>query len=183
MPSDDVQNYYGLYVPTTNVWDTDQIQNLPDESDQLKELLIRLYQNLNRMSLALNLKDSSIYDLQEFVNGQGWFPGNTTIDPAFGTDFRPVYRTVVNFGALPNAGVKTVAHNITCSTATSFTRIYGVATKPTSTFEYLPLPYVNLTLNKCIQLDVSNTYVTITTGIDYSAYTVCYVVLEYIQIS
>lgn len=184
MPSDDIGNYYGLYVPTTNVWDTDQIHNLEEESAQLKELLVRLYQNLNRMSLALNLKDSAIYDLQEFVTGAGWFPGDTTTDPAFSTDFRPVYRTVINFGALPNSATKSVAHNINCTTSTSFTKMYATATNPVSTFNYIPIPYASSTaVASNIELFADGTNVYIKTAANYSSYTICYVVLEYIQIS
>lgn len=181
---DDVGNYYGLFVPTTNVWDTDEINNLEEESAQLKELLIRLYQNLNRISLALNLKDSAIYDLQEFVTGAGWFPGDTTTDPAFSTDFRPVYRKVLNSGALPNSGLSTIPHNITCTTATSFTKLYGVATNPVSTFKYMPLPYSSVTaVADNIELYADGTNVYIKTAANYSALTISYVIIEYIQIS
>jgi hypothetical protein len=47
--------------------------------------------------------------------------------------------------------------------------------------QYIPLPYASPTLVNNIQLSVDATNVTITTGIDYSAYTVTYVILEYIK--
>jgi len=175
---------FGVYVPTTDVWDTSQIQSLKDESEQLKELLIRLYQNLNRLSTAANLKGSAIYDIQEFVDGSSWFQttANTTDNPSSSSVYRPERRLVINFGALPNTGTKSVAHKIPCTTSTSFTRIYATATNPVSTFSYIPIPYSStVSVNDNIELYVDGTNVNITTAADYSAYTICYVVLEYLQ--
>ena len=50
------QSNPGMMVPTTNVWDVSQIYNLQDISPELRELFVRLYQNLNKMALAVNLK-------------------------------------------------------------------------------------------------------------------------------
>jgi hypothetical protein len=177
MPGNDI----GLYIPTTNVWDTNQIQSLQDESPQLKELLVRLYQNLNRMALAVNLKESGLFDLNEFVTGEQWFPNPVNADPSLFSIGRPIYRTVINFGALPNTGSKSVAHNITCYTQTSFTRIYGCATKPTTAFSYIPLPFASPVLAENIKIEVDATNVVITTGSDRTAYTTSYVILEYLQ--
>ena len=43
----------GTQLPTTYIWDVSQIQNLNISSD-FKELLIRLYQNLNTMANVIN---------------------------------------------------------------------------------------------------------------------------------
>lgn len=171
---------YGAYVPTTNIWDVQQLYQLDVNSPAFKELLVRLYQNVNNIALVLNLKDSAIYDLQEFVNGQTFFP-NPALTSASATTptYRPVYRKVINFGALP-AATKSVNHNITCTATTTFTRIYGAASNTTG-LAYLPLPYANPTAANNISIDVSSTQVTVTTGIDRTAYNVCYIVLEYMQ--
>ncbi len=174
---------YGLYVPSSYVFDVQQIQQADVNSAEFKELLVRLYQNINSMCIALNLKDSGYYNTQEFVNGQMWFPNpnynsTTAVYPAF----RQVYRTVVNFGTLPAAGTKSVAHNVPYNPAYSGTRIYVTATDPVGLTE-IPVPFssaVDIAHN--IQLDVDATNVNITTGgHDYSNYTICYVVLEYIK--
>lgn len=172
----------GLFVPTTNVWDVTQIYSIDVTKPEFKELLVRLYQNINNISLALNLKDSGYYSLQEFVNSQRFFPDpNLNSTTAAVPVFRQVFRTVVNFGALPNAGTKSVAHNIAVNSGYSFTRIYGCASNTAAT-SFLPLPYATpAALNQNILLNADNTMVNITTGIDYSSYTTCYVILEYIK--
>lgn len=178
MPRDNV----GLFIPTSQVWDVDEINRVDVTSREFKELLVRLYQNLNRMAMAVNLKDSAIYDTSEFINGQTFFP-NPALTSSSGTVpvLRQVFRKVVNFGALPNAGVKSVAHGLTINGAVTFTRIYGTASETTSLL-YIPLPYASPTaLNLNIELSVTATNVVVTTAVDYSAYTVCYIVLEYLK--
>jgi len=171
----------GLFIPTTNVWDPTEIYSTEVTSPEFKELMVRLYQNLNTMAIAINLKDTGYYDTQEFVNSQLFFS-----DPALRStssrtpEYRQVYRKVINFGALPNAGTTNVAHGINCDANTTFTRIYGASTDPTGAYSYLPLPYSSTTLVNNIELSVTGTNVSITTGINRAAYTVTYVVLEYL---
>jgi hypothetical protein len=171
----------GLYIPTTNIWDVSQLYSTEVTDPAFKELLVRLYQNVNNIALALNLKDSAYYDQTEFVNGQMFFPNpanssQTVAAPAY----RNVYRMVINFGALPNAGAKSVAHNIPITAAYTFTRIYATASDTTG-LTYIPIPYASPTLVNNIQLDVTATNVTITTGSNRTNYNVCYVVLEYLK--
>jgi len=172
----------GAFIPTTQLWDVSEVYEGNVGNDDLKELLVRLYQNLNRMALSLNVKESAYYDTQEFVTGQQFFPlpGLNSSGTRF-PDYRSTFRKVINFGALPNTGTTNVAHGITCDANTIFTRIYGVATDPTGGFSYLPLPYSSPTLVSNIELSVDGTNVTIITGSDRTAYTVCYVVAEWIR--
>lgn len=169
----------GSFISSTNVWDPSEIyaSNL---SPELKEILVRMYQNLGLMSGNINLKDTGYYPTQEFVNGQLFYPNptNSSATSAYPA-YRQVYRTVVNFGALPNAGAKTVAHNIPVNIGYTFTRIYATATQPNTFF--IPIPYSSATLINNIEIFVDPTNVTIVTAIDYSAYTVCYAILEYIK--
>jgi hypothetical protein len=173
---------YGANVVTTSVWDPATIpQNL---DPVLKELFIRMYQNLNLMANVLNVKDTGFYTNQfETINGQQFFanPVNTSATNAKAIQ-RPVYRTTINFGALPNAGVKSVAHNIgiTNPSIFTFTRIYGAASDTTGR-TYIPLPFASPVLNENIKLDVDAVNVNITTGINRTNYNVCYIVLEYIK--
>jgi hypothetical protein len=85
---------------------------------------------------------------------------------------RSAYRKVVNFGQLPNAGAKAVAHNLTITSDWKFTHIYATASD-TSGISYIPVP------NSFIVVDATN--VTITTTSDLTAYNECYVVLEYLK--
>lgn len=172
---------YGAFAPTTNVWDVNQVYSVDVQSPEFKELIVRLYQNLNLMSLLLNIKDSGYYNTQEFVCGQLLFPNPNLSSSSSSTPaFRQIIRQVINFGALPNAGAKSVAHNITITAATTFTRIYGAASDTTG-LTYIPLPYAALVLNQNIQVDVTATQVTITTGVNRTNYNICYLVVEYVQ--
>jgi hypothetical protein len=174
---------FGSFVPTTNVWDVGEILAIPNLDPKLQEVLVRLYQNLNLMSLVLNIKDSGFYDLSEFVNGQLWFPNQATPATTFDTAdslYRQAFRTVVFFpNLLPTPGTSTQPHNITVTASTTWTRIYGAATNP-STLVGIPLPYVSLTPNESIQLDVDNTNISITTAASYAGY-FAIVVVEYLQ--
>lgn len=175
----------GSFVNTTSVWDTQQLYSTNVNSEEFKELIVRLYQNINNIVLALNIKDVGYYPVVEFLNGQLYFP-NPSLDPSTsqGSAYRQVFRTTVNFGTLPNATTTSVAHNIDIDPSTpttySFTRIYGAATKDDQT-SFIPLPYSSGTLANNIELSVTNTDIVITTSIDYSAYTITYIVVEYLK--
>ncbi len=174
-------NEYGMFIPTTNIWDPSQIYQTDVTSPEFKELLVRMYQNLNNMAMAINLKDTGYYDTSEFVTGQVFFPkpGLNSTSPTT-PEFRQCYRKLINFGALPNNTTKTMAHGITIDLNTSFTRIYGASSNPTGLL-YLPLPYASGTLVNNVELWVDDTNVNVTTGANWSAYSITYVILEYIK--
>jgi len=156
-------------IATTNIF------NLPEpsrvEGGDNSNFLTQLYYALNSMSLLLNLKETGQYSPQEFTCGQQY---------KFGNKPQQVVRKVIDFGALPNAGTKNVAHGITFNASTVFTRIYGAATDPAG-INYLPLPYASTTLNNNIELKVDTTNVTVTTGINRAAFTKTYIVLEWLK--
>lgn len=170
----------GSFVQTTQVWDISQIYELNANSPEFKEFLVLLYQQLNQVATVLNTKDSGFYDTSQFVNGQILFP-NPTLNSSSSTTpvFRQIQRLVINFGPLPNTATKSVAHGITITAATTFTRIYATANDPSTSF--IPIPYASNTAGQSIELNVDATNVNITTGSDRTAYTTCYVILEYVQ--
>lgn len=171
---------FGSFVPSTNVWEIQQIQEA-NLDPKVKEILIRLYQNLNLISVVLNTKDTGIYDLSEFVNGQLFFP-NPSLNSSTpqSPTYRQPYRIVINFGALPNATTKSVAHGLTIQANWTLTRLYGAATNPNT--EFIPIPYASATdVAHNIELNMDTANINITTGANYSAYTVCYVVIEYLK--
>jgi len=184
MAADNILQYLGEYVPTTEIWQVIQeLSTANPGSDQFKELIVRLALIVNRINLAVNTKETGIYDnAREFITSEQYFP-----QPAFNSgtpqtpEYRLVYRTVINFGVLPNAATISVPHNITCTAATTFTRIYGAATNPGAS--YIPLPFVSATdVAHNIEVNVDTTNVNVITGANYSAYTISYIVLEYLQI-
>lgn len=173
---------WGLFIPSTYILDVARLHEIDVKSPEFKELLVRLYQTVNSIAIATNLKDTGYHLTTEFVTSQLLFDVNNDLN-----NLRPIYRTVVNFGALPAAGTKSVAHNIpdimvAGTTTFSFTKIYGAATNPT-TVTFIPLPFVSASaVTNQLQIAVDSTNVNITTGgIDYSAYTKSYIILEYVK--
>ena len=172
---------FGLYVPSTYIWDIQQLQSLDVNSQEFKELLVRLYQNINSITIALNLKDSAYYDTNEFINGQSWFPDPTLTSSSSTTPtFRPDYRQVVNFGALPNTATKSVAHNVAVNSAYTLTRMYAAATDPVA-LSLIPIPYASNEAGQSIELNADATNVNITTGSNRTSYTRCVVIMEYMK--
>jgi hypothetical protein len=169
---------FGSFVPSTQAWELDS----PDlTSENMRGLLVRLYQQINLIAVVLNTKDTGLYPLQEFVNSQQFFPNPAYSSTSVTTPTqRQVFRYVVNFGALPNTGSKSVAHDLTITTDFTFTRIYGCSSDTTNR-SYLPIPFASPTLVENIKLSVDATNVTIVTGSNRSAYTTTYVVLEYLK--
>jgi hypothetical protein len=178
---------FGAFGPTTNVWDVTELQQVDVKSPEFKELLVRLYQNINLMNLVLQVADKGVYQTEEFLNGQIWFPNpannsSTQTSPQFRQDFRRVVNMRATEPSLPNSGTIHLPHHIPWNNANmSWTRIYGVATNPTAAHGQptgLPLPYAAVAGS--IELNVDDTYVNITTTSNRTMYTVCYVVLEYL---
>ncbi len=170
---------YGAYTLTTNLFDPSNIYNSNLDED-LKLVLVRLYQDLNYMANVVNVKETAQYTNGfPIVNGQQWFPNpllnsNSSTVPVQ----RNVFRTVINFGALPNAAKKSVAHGITCTAGVTFTRIYATASDTTGK-TYIPIPFVDTTGANPVQIDVDATNVNITTITNLTNYNV-YVILEYL---
>lgn len=172
----------GTFIPTTQVWDVTELKDLDVSKPAFKELLVRMYQNLNTMAMSINNKESSFYDTSETVKGQSFFsnPANdssTTSAP----ENRQVFNKVINFGALPNADIKNYAHGIDIKHGFTFTRIYGCSTRqentnPAHAFNAIPVPY-----GTAVLLDITSTDVVVTTTADYSAYANTYIVLEYVK--
>ena len=119
-----------------------------------------------------NIEDRSVttskmnveYSLSEIPVGT-WIDGKT------------IYRKVINFGALPNATTKAVAHGI--SGVTQFTNIFIVSRDG---FQHAPIPWISLgSLSGGIQANVNGTHVQIFTQNNYTSFSVTYAVLEYVK--
>ncbi len=179
----------GVFLPTTDIFDRALIDEINVNSTDFRDFLVRLYQATNNIALVTNIKDSGYYIETEFINGQLWFENKTlsvTTPNTKTPSYRQVFRKVINFGALPSGAPAfiDVAHGITFAAAgpITFTRIYGSATDPATPMA-IPIPYSSATaVASNLEIYVNTTNVRITTGgTDYSAYTTCYVVLEYIK--
>lgn len=176
-------NPKGTFLPTTNVWDVSEIYSTDVNSEEFKELLVRLYRNINDISLAVNDKVTGTYDSQsEIITGKKLSPDPSLSSSSSSSPVeRPVYLKFIDyFGELPSsADTKSVAHGIPGVSLHKFTKIYGVASDTTAK-SYLPIPYASSTTEDIIELNVDQTNVNITVGKDRSAYTVYCIVLEYI---
>ncbi len=148
---------------------------IPEEEEQ-KDLKLRQY--LNDIATATNSKDSGIYDGVETVTGQQFLPTFSTQTSSSAT-YRGVLRKVIDFGALPN-GTKSVAHGITFTSDQSVTKLYAAATIPGTS--WIPIPFASPTLNLNISLEMDATNIIITTGINRTAYTRSFVVIEWISV-
>lgn len=174
-------NDFGLYVDTTILVELrNYIDYLKEQGEDIQEqeLYKALYTAFNRIILSLNNKESGYYLQQEFVTGSNVFNINNDFNY-----LRPIYRMEVNFGALPAAGTKSVAHTIpNVNSAFSFVKIFGSAFNP-STTTGIPIPFSSASaIASDLEITVDATNVNITTGgTDYSAYTHTIVTLEYIK--
>jgi hypothetical protein len=171
---------FGAFVPTTNVWDTAEIENIDVTKPEFKELLIRLYQNLNNISNVLNLKDTGYYYPLEFLSGQRFSsnPGASQTS-LYSQVARQGFRFFMYFGALPNSTTKSVPHGLSTTYMTSATRIYGASTNSTIP-GFIPIPYASASNNN-IELYIDGTNINIATNSNWSAYTNTYVVFEYLK--
>lgn len=161
------------YQPSNSIGSSLPIEFLMPESYETARELITRRETLT--ANILNLKESAQYETRELLSAQQWFSTATGIvKPRYG------YRIVVNFGALPNNATKTVNHGLTIDANTIFTRIYGTATNPNTLF--IPIPYINTgTPGDSVELFVDATNVSIKTTTNRTAFTITYVVLEYLK--
>jgi hypothetical protein len=133
-------NQQGVFVPTNDTFDFNRLQNIDINGPEFRTFIARLQNRINQICQVLNQKDTGNYILTEYLNSQTFFP-----DPALSSTSstlptpRSVFRKVINFGALPNAGTKNVAHGISISNATTITRLYAEASDTTG-HTYIPIP-------------------------------------------
>lgn len=169
----------GSFVPTTQVWDQSQIEKA-NISAEMKNLLIRLYQNINQIALVLNTKSTGAFYPQEFVIGDLYYPNNT--QP---TVYRQVVRKVIPVPSLPGGATPNplpVPHGLNPTDNWVFVRIYGTGTDISASpnYTYVPIPYAAVVPANTLELYVDQTNVIITSGgTDYSAYS-AQIVLEYL---
>lgn len=172
----------GTTLPPTYVWDVQQINDL-DISNNFKELLVRLYQNLNNISLVINTKESSYYTITgHFLNGQKWFanPNNSFgTSPYVAPQLRDGIRVTLIDIPLPNTATVSVPHGITCTPQTRIFLKYADAYNSTGT-SFLTLPYASAVAANVIELSTDNINVNITTNSNRTDYKAI-VVLDYIQ--
>lgn len=179
MPNQESQ--YGAYVPTSQVFDPSFMKDLDINGSEFKDFITRLHQGINNISLVLNVKESGYYVPSEFLTGQLFPPVPAEVDPdKLNFQFRQSFRMYIDTGTLPNAGTKSVPHNVDFNSNFTLTKIWGAATDPTG--NYIPLPYVSTSsLSNNITLEATSTNIIITTGSNRTNFTRSQVVIEYLK--
>lgn len=163
----------GSYVPTTNIWDVARIYDIDVNSKEFKELLVRLYQNINNISIALNQKTTGFYLTQEFVSGKLFFNPNSSNQ----LDLRAGFLIVIDTGSL-GAGVNTIPHGLTIGTTWAWARINGAAFN-NGTFDIYPLPFAGAAGNNIeVRANATNIIINNASGITF---TTSMVILEYVK--
>lgn len=166
----------GSYVPTTNVWDIARLYEVEVSSPEFKELLVRLYQNVNNIAIVLNTKVTGYYIEQEFVSGKLFY--NPNADPNDPLQLRPGFLKTTNTGPL-GAGVTAVNHNIAVTATFQWMFIYGAATD-TGTLVGYPLPFAGAAGNN-IEVSVTSTQILINNNSGVT-FTDSQVTLEYCKL-
>lgn len=178
-----IQDRFGAFLPTTEIFEIEDIENISINSPEYKDFLVRLRYAINNIATVLNRKETGIYSKTEFVTGGTWYP-----DPAL-TSYtakkpveRQIFRQVIDTGALLNTAAKNVAHNIIFPNPNTYSavKIYGAATDPAGVIN-IPLPYSSPVLTENISVFIDTNNVTITTGNDRTAFTKSYIVFEFIK--
>ena len=96
-------------------------------------------------------------------------------------DNKTIYRKTINFGALPNATTKNVAHGV--SGLSQLVKIDAIMNRPGTNGGFYPLPFVSKSVaNDQVEISVNGTNVSIATNIDWSSCT-AYVTIWYTKSS
>jgi hypothetical protein len=161
----------GSFIPTTSIFDVGLLYDVEVNSPEFKELLVRLYQNVNNIAIVLNTKDSAFYLTEEFNTGQVWFnPGSFDYNQA-----RPGYREVVNVGPF-GPGATVVPHSLAIDSNWKFTQIKGAASD-TVNLLYYPFNYSGPNYLNAYA-DGTNINIDNNTGVTF---TDAYIILEYLK--
>jgi len=178
----DQSGIQSAFVETTDVYDVDMIRSLDVKGDEFKEFLVRLRQHTNKIAVGVNFRDAGYYIEELFNCGQVYFPNkalssSTPEEPTY----RGVYRKVVDFGALPNTGLKSVPHGIpNIDAQVTFSRIYATASDPVNLI-YFPIPITFVTTGNQADIYVDAVNVNITTNWNATAFSRVLIVLEFFK--
>lgn len=162
----DQQINTGSYVQLTPVFDVSRLYEVEIGSPEFRELLVRLAQQTNNISLVLNDKTSGYYLLEEFVTGSKYFNPNSP-NPL---QLRPEFAKTFNIGPIPPGALAPIPHGLAITNTWQFTEIYGAASDNVG-FNYYPMPFaaagasIELRVTAANIIIVNNTLVNFTSAI------------------
>ncbi len=168
---------------------------LPNDFEEVKDEISERHRliadQVNAREVALYEPTTETFPTKVLTGQRYW--GLTAAGVIDNRQKRYTYRSVVDFGSLPDTATKSVAHGIPVAAAavgppatvgTQFTRIHAVANHPTNT-DPLPkaiqLNFVDTAAGADdIELQITDTNVVITTASGaFAGFDQCYVTLEY----
>ena len=130
-----------------------------------------LVEKITYLSQAVNTREISIYDTEEFDTGEIWFNLADFKNP------RTTFRKVIIFDSLTAAGTTSVKHGLGDVSRFAFTNIYGTARNTAGTL-HVALPQGGLD-DVMITIDANNVNIICRTA-TYNTFAAL-VVLEYLK--
>jgi len=156
---------FETYVPVYDM--------VPEKWEEARQFLV---EHLKKISNAVNIREVGFFLDEELLSGKSFIPGVTL--PGNPSIARSVFRKVIEFGTLPNAGTKFVPHGIVFNNNFTLIQLFGSATDPIG-LTALPLPLAAAAPFQ-IELYMNSTDIIVVTGSARSNYTRVFVVVEYI---
>ena len=161
-------DYYTLNVANARTGDTNTTHG--------KQKAVYVYIKATS-GLAENQQENVLNDVKGYVDSSNSYSTDEVKTGGKWIDGKPIYRKVVNFGALPNATIKEVSFdNINADT---FVKIEGIAMNNSGSAVTIPFADTSAA-TQSITIFANSTSVSISTGAtNRSDYTKCYITIEY----
>jgi hypothetical protein len=157
---------FDSYVP---VYDT-----VPEKWEEARPFFV---EQLKKISNAVNIREIGWFLDEELLAGQQFIPSQNLTGTS--EQFRSIFRKVIDFGALPAAGTKSLPHGIGVDSNFTLMNMYLSATDPTGLTGF-SLQYWAKNNGGDIILNYDATNVNVKVASSYSNFTRSYVVMEYI---
>ncbi len=148
---------------------------IPDKWEDSRAFIVEQFK---RVSNAVNSREIGFFLDEEVLSGKAFIPGSNLSGTS--QQFRQVLRKVIDFGPLPNTAAKPVPHGITFDSNFTLVQMYAAATDPVNLIA-LPIPYAPAGAVDGVTVYMDAINVVIVTASNRSAYTRCFVVIEYMQ--
>ena len=173
--------FHGALTTTTTGKDATPIvtgmpTGRPGETTHGKQKAVYVYIKATS-GLAENQQENVLNDVKGYVDSSNSYSTDEVKTGGKWIDGKPIYRKVVNFGALPNATIKEVSFdNINADT---FVKIEGIAMSNSGTAVTIPFTDTS-SATQSITIIINSSSVSINTGTtNRSDYTKCYITIEY----
>ena len=148
----------------------------PGETTHGKQKAVYVYIKATS-GLAENQQENVLNDVKGYVDNSNSYSTDEVKTGGKWIDGKPIYRKVVDFGALPNATIKEVSFNNI--NADTFVKIEGIAMNNSGSAVTIPFADTSAA-TQSIAIFINSSSVSINTGAtNRSDYTKCYITIEY----